>query len=217
MRFYCFLVALALVPAAPSAAAGSLSGMTFVVDAGHGTRYPDGSPLNVGAVGPDGVQEAKVTLAVAEDLAGLLRTGGARVALTRSYAHPYRVATNLRKDNRARAALANAMRATAFISIHADSSLDPRKRGISVFWLHPNSARLARNVRAALAPLALALSDLLPLDRDRFHSLVERVGRQKRHRQRQHGCRPCSSSSASFPIRGRSGCSQPLPLRVAKR
>jgi N-acetylmuramoyl-L-alanine amidase len=162
MRFYCFLVALALVPAAPSAAAGSLSGMTFVVDAGHGTRYPDGSPLNVGAVGPDGVQEAKVTLAVAEDLAGLLRTGGARVALTRSYAHPYRVATNLRKDNRARAALANAMRATAFISIHADSSLDPRKRGISVFWLHPNSARLARNVRAALAPLALGESEFRP-------------------------------------------------------
>lgn len=147
-----FLVALA---ANASASTGVLSGMTFVVDAGHGTRLPNGRPLNPGAVGSRGVQEMRVTLAVAEYLAALLRLDGARVVLTRSYAHPYRIATNRRKDNRARAALANSLAATAFISIHADASTDHRKHGFSVFWLRPNSAALAQNVRSALRPLGL--------------------------------------------------------------
>jgi len=133
-------------------------GKTFVVDPGHGVRYPDGSPLNVGAVGPDGIQEAKVTLAVGEDLAVLLRRQCATVVLTRSYAQPYRVATDKRKDNRARAALANKLGAAAFMAIHADSSLSPDARGTSVFWLKPNSARLANAVRKELAPLGLGES-----------------------------------------------------------
>ncbi len=129
-----------------------------MVDPGHGTRYPDGSPLNVGAVGPDGVQEAKVTLAVGEDLAHQLRSAGAVVVLTRSYAQPYRTGTVIRLDNRARAALANRLGATAFIAIHADASLDSRQRGTSVFWLRPNSLPLAQAVRAELGPLGLGES-----------------------------------------------------------
>jgi N-acetylmuramoyl-L-alanine amidase len=136
----------------------SLAGRTFVVDPGHGARYPDGSPLNVGAVGPDGIQEAKVTLDVGEDLAHLLRAAGAKVVLTRSYAHPYRTGTVIRLDNRARAALANSIGATAFVAIHADSSLDRSQRGTSVFWLKPNSKALADAVRAELAPLNLGES-----------------------------------------------------------
>lgn len=135
--------------------ARSLRGATFVIDPGHGTRYPDGRALNVGAVGPGGVEENKVTLAVGEDLASLLRAAGASVILTRSYVHPYRIATDRRSDNRGRAALANHVRATAFVAIHADSSLSREARGTSVFWLRPNSVALANAVRARLAPLRL--------------------------------------------------------------
>jgi N-acetylmuramoyl-L-alanine amidase len=138
-----------------AAAAQALAGTTFVVDPGHGTRYPDGSPLNVGAVGPHGVEEADVALAVGADLAALLRGAGARVVMTRSPEEPYRVASDRRKDNRARAALANRLRATAFLSVHADSSTDRSSRGTSVFWLRPNSVALANAVRARLQPLGL--------------------------------------------------------------
>ncbi len=160
------LVLLALGASQPARAqnAQALSGRVFVVDPGHGTRYPDGSPLNVGAVGPDGVQEAKVTLAVGEDLARELRSAGATVVLTRSYAQPYRTGTVIRLDNRARAALANRLGATAFIAIHADASLDPRERGTSVFWLRPNSVPLANAVRAELAPLGLGESQFRARD-----------------------------------------------------
>jgi N-acetylmuramoyl-L-alanine amidase len=137
----------------------SLAGKLFVVDPGHGVRYPDGSPLNVGAVGPGGIEELKITLAIGEDLARRLRRAGAGVVLTRSYERPFRVASDRRKDNRARAALANRLAATAFISVHADGSLDPEKRGTSVFWLRPNSEALARAVRAHLAPLGLGESE----------------------------------------------------------
>jgi N-acetylmuramoyl-L-alanine amidase len=150
------LLALGLTPCAASGA--NLDGRLFVLDPGHGVRTPDGAPLNVGAVGPGGVQEQQVALRVADDLAHLLREAGARVVMTRTDAHPFRIATDRRRDNRARAALANRLGATAFIALHCDSSLDPAMRGISVFWLRPNSAALARAVRAQLQPLALGES-----------------------------------------------------------
>ncbi|GAC1522074.1 MAG: hypothetical protein NVS2B8_02830 [Vulcanimicrobiaceae bacterium] len=135
-----------------------LHGDVFVVDPGHGTRYPGGAPNNVGAVGPSGVAENAVTLAVGEKLAALLRAQGARVELTRSFAHPYRTSSDKRRDNRDRAALANRLHATAFLAIHADASLDRSVRGTSIFWLRPNSEPLARAVRAHLRPLALGES-----------------------------------------------------------
>lgn len=141
------------------ASAGSLTGRIFVVDPGHGVRYPSGAALNVGAVGPTGIAEGAVALAVSERLAALLRRDGARVELTRSAARPYRIASDKARDNHARAAHANAIGATAFISIHCDGSLDRTKRGTSVFWLRENSAVLARAVRRHLAPLALGESE----------------------------------------------------------
>lgn len=155
--YYSAVLALsaALLLALPAGAAQPLAGATFVVDPGHGTRFPDGRSLNVGAVGPHGVGEDAVALAVGIDLAALLRGAGARVALTRSPEHPYRIATDRAKDNRERAALANRLHATAFIAVHADSSTDPTSRGTSVFWLRPNSVALARALRARLRPLGL--------------------------------------------------------------
>ncbi len=142
----------------------ALAGETFVIDPGHGTRYPDGSALNVGAVAPSGLREMDITLRVGERLAALLRRSGARVVLTRSFAHPYRTGTNKAHDNRARAALANRLGATAFLAIHCDASTSVEKRGTSVFWLKPNSASFASNVRAALAPLGLGESEFRARD-----------------------------------------------------
>ncbi len=153
----------ALLAASPSAgASGPLAGTTFVVDPGHGTRYPSGAPLNVGAVGPGNVGEAQIVLAVGEDLAALLRAAGATVVLTRTQHAPYRTGTDKNKDNRARAALANHLGATAFVAIHADSSLDPSAHGTSVFWLRSNSAALAAAIRRALRPLDLGESQFRP-------------------------------------------------------
>ena len=156
----CSLICAALIVALWSAAsaAGSLRGELFVLDPGHGTRYPDGSPLNVGAVGPSGLQEQQVVLDVGEDLAALLRAAGAKVVLTRSHAAPFRTGSDKRLDNRARAALANRLGATAFLAIHADSSLDASAHGTSVFWLRPNSVALANAVRKRLVPLGLGES-----------------------------------------------------------
>jgi N-acetylmuramoyl-L-alanine amidase len=142
----------------------ALSGDVFVVDPGHGVRYPSGAPLNVGAVGPSGVAEEQVVLDVAEDLATLLRGAGAQVVMTRSRAQPYRVATDRAKDNRARAAGANALHATAFIALHADGSTDPAQRGASVFWLRDNSVALADAVRAQLRKLDLGESQFRKRD-----------------------------------------------------
>lgn len=157
MLFACSVASLVAVSNADGTAqtTRSLHGTTFVIDPGHGTRYADGRPLNVGAVGSGGVEENKVTLAVGEDLGNLLRAAGATVVLTRSYAHPYRIATDRRSDNRGRAALANRLHATAFVAVHADSSLSREARGTSVFWLRPNSVVLANAVREHLAPLGL--------------------------------------------------------------
>jgi len=144
--------------AAGGAQASSFPVRLFVIDAGHGVRTPSGAPLNVGAVSPSGVSEAAINVRVSERIAALLRDQGARVVLTRSFVRPFRIATSLRRDNRSRATLANRLGATAFVAIHCDSSLDPARRGYSVFWLRENSQALARNMRAALSTLGFGES-----------------------------------------------------------
>jgi N-acetylmuramoyl-L-alanine amidase len=166
LSFVCILIAASATPHldAHDLRQNALTGRLFVVDPGHGVRTPAGAPLNVGAVGPHGVQEQQVALEVGDEVAALLRAAGARVVMTRTDARPFRVATDRRSDNRSRAALANKLGATAFIALHCDSSLDPTKAGTSVFWLRANSQALARAVRAQLAPLALGESEFHPRD-----------------------------------------------------
>ena len=149
------LTALIASPATAAQGIRPLEGATFVVDPGHGTLTPAGRPLNLGAVGRHGVAEMRITLAVGEELARLLRHQGAHVVLTRSYASPWRVGRVVRLDNRARAALANRLHATAFIAIHADASRNRKAHGTSVFWLRPNSLALARAMREHLRMLGL--------------------------------------------------------------
>ena len=167
--------------AVPAGTAAPLAARTFVIDPGHGTRLPSGDWLNTGAAGPHGVAERDVVLSVGEKLASRLRALGARVELTRTFAHPIRTATNTSRDNRARAKRANEIGATAFLALHCDSSLDPAARGTSVFWLHDDSAALARAIRARLAPLGLGESqfrarDLAVTDEARVPAVLVELG-----------------------------------------
>jgi len=172
-------VAIVLMPAQVLAA--PLGGRLFVVDPGHGTRTAGGLPLNLGAIGRHGIAETHVTLAVGEDLTRLLREAGAHVVLTRSYARPWRTGRLIRLDNRARAALANRLHATAFIAIHADASHNGNARGTSVFWLRSNSLPLAYAMRAHLRSLGLGESqfrrrDLAVTNEARVPAVLVEIG-----------------------------------------
>ena len=114
-----------------------LRGLVVAVDAGH----PPG-----GAVGPTGLGEAEVNLAVARRLARLLERADAQVILTRT-------------DDRAldlyeRARIAEAAGAHLFVSLHQNAfpdGVDPfAESGTSTFYFHPHSQALARAFQTEL-------------------------------------------------------------------
>jgi N-acetylmuramoyl-L-alanine amidase len=103
----------------PDPAAHPLAGRVIVIDPGHG-----GSES--GAVGPGGLKEKDVNLAVGRELARLLKEAGAEVTLTREgdtgcLAPPGPLAADLR----ARISLANRLHADLFVSVHHNATLDP--------------------------------------------------------------------------------------------
>lgn len=121
----------------PSPAAG-LTGLVVAIDAGH----PPG-----GSVGPTGLTEDSLNLAVALEVATRLRTEGARVVLTR--ADPGPVSLD------ARVALAESADAQLFVSLHANAPGDGRPPesvdGTRAFWLRPHAQRLAKDLEDSVA------------------------------------------------------------------
>lgn len=121
--------------------ANGMTGLVVALDPGHPPA---------GTIGPTGLAEDSVTLAIAKEAARLLQTLGARPFLTRGDARPVSL--------EARLALAEAAGAQLFVSIHANSPGDGQPpwsvHGTRVFWLQPQSWRLARllldSVAAAL-------------------------------------------------------------------
>jgi N-acetylmuramoyl-L-alanine amidase len=114
-----------------------LRGLVVAVDPGH----PPG-----GAIGPTGLSEADVNLAVAVRLARMLERAEARVILTRA-------------DDRAlglyeRAQIAEAAGAHLFVSLHQNAfpdGVDPfANSGTSTFYFHPHAEGLARALQAEL-------------------------------------------------------------------
>lgn len=98
----------------------------IAIDAGHGGEDP-------GAIGPSGVREKDVTLAIARLLAEAINSEpGMKAVLIRDgdYFLPLR----------RRYMLAREARADLFVSIHADASHDPRAAGGSVYVLSPRGA-----------------------------------------------------------------------------
>ncbi|MDF1552753.1 MAG: N-acetylmuramoyl-L-alanine amidase [Deferrisomatales bacterium] len=119
------------VPQPPDAPARPLR---IVVDPGHGGKDP-------GAVGPGGLLEKNVALAMAQELAEELpRRLPCTVKLTRS-------------DDRflpleQRTAIANGFGADLFISVHANAARSSRAKGIETYYLDRTSDRAARKMAA---------------------------------------------------------------------
>lgn len=114
-----------------------LANRTIVLDPGHGGSDP-------GALGVSGkTREAYNTLFVALDAKNLLEQAGARVILTRSDDRYVPLA--------ARAAIANQAGADVFISIHNDSNPNPAVHGVTTYYYHERSRRLADVMQAHLA------------------------------------------------------------------
>lgn len=86
-----------------------LSGATIVLDPGHGGDEP-------GAVGPTGLREKDVNLAVARETERRLEARGATVVLTRT--GDYRITLASRR------AIVNALRPALFVSIHHNADPD---------------------------------------------------------------------------------------------
>ena len=136
--------------AAEEAISWALVGKKVVIDPGHGGTDP-------GVVGQSGLAEKDINLAVAKDLAELLRMAGAETILTRE--SDTVLASGKRADLEARAALANQEGVTAFISIHGNSfPSQPRQKGAQVFYGENNQAgenlALAVQNRLAAEPCA---------------------------------------------------------------
>ena len=93
----------------------------IVLDAGHGGKDP-------GAIGAHGkTYEKNITLAMSKELKALLETKGYKVYLTRS--------TDVFIPLRQRVKIAQKYKADLFMSIHADSAMNRKATGLSVYTL----------------------------------------------------------------------------------
>ena len=103
--------------------------VVVAIDAGHGGEDP-------GAIGPSGLREKDVVLAVAIKLRDRLNSvPGMRAMLTRDADYFVPLHERVRKARRVQADL--------FVSIHADAFITPAARGASVFALSTNGASSA--------------------------------------------------------------------------
>ena len=99
------------------------------LDAGHGGEDP-------GAIGPSGLYEKNVVLAVAQKLRNRINaTPGMRAMLTRESDYFVPLHERVNKARRVQADL--------FVSIHADAFTNPQARGASVFVLSERGASSA--------------------------------------------------------------------------
>lgn len=152
---------LVTAPAQASSEPG-LVGKRIVIDAGHGGR--DG-----GAESADGKKEKETTLAVAQDLAVLMRQSGAQVWLTREtdtdLTTPQDKGHRQQSSLRARTIYAKSKHPDAFISIHCNGAPSAAWRGAHVIYLKGNEEGKAlaqvmqQNFRAQLLPTRRAIDD----------------------------------------------------------
>jgi N-acetylmuramoyl-L-alanine amidase len=112
--------------ARPADGAKPTRSFVVVIDAGHGGK-------DTGAVGPNGVLEKDVVLAIARKLDALIRKApGMRAVMARS--------GDQFVDLRKRAEIAHNARADLFVSLHADAYESEDAHGSSVFTLSETDA-----------------------------------------------------------------------------
>jgi N-acetylmuramoyl-L-alanine amidase len=115
------------VPARRGSLGKEAAGITIVLDPGHGGKDP-------GASGVRGIKEKDVVLAIARRLAARIEdTIGARVVLTREHDEFLSL--------EARTALANAVGADLFVSIHANASMQRSTSGVETYYLNNTDNR----------------------------------------------------------------------------
>jgi N-acetylmuramoyl-L-alanine amidase len=126
------------------ARSGNLSGKTIVLDPGHGGGNP-------GAVGPGGVYESNVNLAVGLKLKKLLENSGANVVMTRS-TDRYVAApgSSLGQELQARLDIADGNNADVFISLHSNSNENGSIQGAMTFYHADTAKPLADNIQQHL-------------------------------------------------------------------
>lgn len=120
-----------------------LTGKVIVLDPGHGGSNP-------GAI-DNGLREADLNLAVAQQLAAKLRSAGARVVMTRdsdrTVAAP---GSSLSDELAARVNLAKREHADMFVSLHTNANSNPAINGAMTFYGQGKSPLLAQNIQKAL-------------------------------------------------------------------
>jgi N-acetylmuramoyl-L-alanine amidase len=105
----------------------------IIVDAGHGGH-------DTGAIGPRGVREKDVTLAMARRLAEKLRSQGFEVTLTRTDDRYLRLEE--------RTAIANMARGDLFVSLHTNANPRRDRSGVETYFLNATDDRYARRLAA---------------------------------------------------------------------
>ncbi len=100
--------------------------MRIMIDPGHWG-------WDSGAVGPSGVYERDVAMAVAQIVAEILQQAGVEAAMTRQPESSLHVVSSLNEDLTTRVQLANNWPADIFVSIHANSFRDPGAHGMEVY------------------------------------------------------------------------------------
>jgi N-acetylmuramoyl-L-alanine amidase len=105
----------------------------IIVDAGHGGH-------DTGAIGPRGVREKDVTLAMAIRLAQKLRSLGYEVTLTRTDDRYLKLEE--------RTAIANMARGDLFISLHTNANPRRDRSGVETYFLNDTDDRYARRLAA---------------------------------------------------------------------
>lgn len=119
-------------------------GRRIVIDPGHGGKDP-------GAISPIGINEKSVNLAVAGELAQILKQDGFDVILTRQ--------ADVFIELDERAGIANRAKADLFVSIHADSCNNRSARGSTVYICRNASRKsfaAAKAVDAAMERAGMA-------------------------------------------------------------
>lgn len=118
--------------------------MKIVIDPGHGGYDP-------GAIGPNGLREADVSLQVALRLASILEQAGASIKLTRDSDIAPGGSNDVNRDLQARCEIANSWPADYYVSIHCNSAGSPAA-GIETYCYKYGGMgeKLARAIQAEL-------------------------------------------------------------------
>ncbi|MDF2566266.1 MAG: amiC [Massilibacillus sp.] len=118
----------------------------IAIDPGHGGSDP-------GAVGPHGITEKEITLAVGLELKKMLENEGAKVIMTRISDVDVAYANATAKDElQARADIANNAKADVFVSIHMNAFVNTQVKGTATYYYPKTNGdeRIARFVREGL-------------------------------------------------------------------